>query len=215
MWFRLSIVYLIVRILFPISGAQAQVDTTSRGLREYKTSQGTVISKVDQAPTAKQDTVVKKAEVKPPVHSPKKAALLSAILPGAGQVYNRKYWKVGVLAAGTGALIYGLNFNQRNYTLFKGELIKRQKGEGGLDVNLEQYSNANLNELQDFYHRNRDLTLVGLALVYTLNIIDATVDAHLFDFSVNDDLSMHIRPQPVYSSLLTFPAPGIGLTMKF
>jgi hypothetical protein len=215
MWFRLSIVCLIFRILFPISGAQAQMDPTKRKLKPTYSSDSSVIKQVDQARTVKQDTVVKKAEVKTPVHSPKKAALLSAVVPGAGQVYNRKYWKVGVLAAGTGALIYGLGFNQRNYTLFKDELIKRQKGEGGLDVNLEKYSNANLNELQDFYHRNRDLTIVGLALVYTLNIIDATVDAHLFDFNVNDDLSMHIRPQPVYSSILTFPAPGIGITMKF
>jgi len=149
------------------------------------------------------------------VHSPKKAALYSAVLPGAGQVYNRKYWKVGVIAAGTGALIYGLNFNQRNFNLFKSELIKRQQNLGGLDADLDLYTDANLNELQDFYRRNRDLTVVGLALLYALNIIDANVDAHLYDFNVSDDLTMRIRPTMVYSFYSALPVPAIGLQVRF
>jgi len=161
-------------------------------------------------PEAKKDTA--KTEH---VHSPKKAALYSAVLPGAGQVYNRKYWKVGVIAAGTGALIYGLNFNQRNFNLFKSELIKRQQNLGGLDADLNLYTDANLNELQDFYRRNRDLTVVGLALLYALNIIDANVDAHLYDFNVSDDLTMRIRPTMVYSFYSALPVPAIGLQVRF
>ena len=84
------------------------------------------------------------------VHSPKKAAVLSAIIPGAGQLYNRKFWKVPVLAAGAGALVYGFQFNQKNYNLFKTELIHRQTGSAEINTDLKNLSDANLNELQDF-----------------------------------------------------------------
>lgn len=154
-------------------------------------------------------------KVLPPVHSPKKAALYSALLPGAGQVYNRKYWKVGVLVAGTGALVYGYRFNTRYYNQFKGELIQRQQtGQAWIDPGLQRYTNDNLNELQSFYRRNRDLTFIGFALLYAANIIDATVDAHLFDFDVSDDLSLIVRPQPVYSAVSGI-RPGIGITFTF
>jgi hypothetical protein len=152
---------------------------------------------------------------KRPVHSPKKAAILSAILPGAGQLYNRKYWKVPVLAAGAGALVYSFQFNQKNYSLFKTELINRQAGSIELNKELNNLTDANLNELQEFYHRNRDLTIVGMALLYALNILDASVDAHLFDFNVNEDLSMSIRPKTLYSSSASMPIAGLGLTLNF
>jgi hypothetical protein len=148
-------------------------------------------------------------------HSPQKAALFSAIIPGAGQIYNRKYWKVPVLAAGAGALVYSFQFNQKNYSLFKTELIQRQAGSAEINTELSNLSDANLNELQDFYHRNRDLTIVGMALLYALNVLDATVDAHLFDFNVNEDLSMHIRPKTLYSSSTSMPIAGLGLTLNF
>ena len=148
-------------------------------------------------------------------HSPKKAALFSAIIPGAGQIYNRKYWKVPVLAAGAGALVYSFQFNQKNYSLFKTELINRQTGSPEINSELNNLTDANLNELQDFYRRNRDLTVVGMALLYALKVLDATVDAHLFDFNVNEDLSMHIRPQSIYSSISSSPFAGVGLTLNF
>jgi hypothetical protein len=149
----------------------------------------------------------------PRIHSPKKAGLYSALLPGLGQAYNRKYWKVGVLVAGAGALVYGYQFNQRNYNSFKDELIKRQQGLGNLDESLVFYTDANLLELQDFYRRNRDLTIIGMGLLYALNIIDAVVDAHLFDFNVNEDLSLHIRPE--CQTLALRPVPGLGLSLRF
>lgn len=204
-------------LVFMLSSAlHAQVDSIPAPQVTKGKVTGTVITKTDSVPIA--GMTVKKDSTKAksiPVHSPKKAALYSAILPGAGQVYNRKYWKVGVIAVGAGALVYSLNFNQRNFSLYKGELVKRQQGLGGLDEGLALYTDANLNELQDFYRRNRDLTVVGMALLYALNVIDATVDAHLFDFNVNDDLSMRIRPEAVYSFQSALPSPGIGLTLSF
>ncbi|MCB0819925.1 MAG: hypothetical protein KDC13_04835, partial [Bacteroidetes bacterium] len=118
------------------------------------------------------------------------------------------------IAVGAGALVYGYNFNQSRYSLFKEELIKRQQNLGNLDPDLDRYSDANLNELQDFYRRNRDLTVVGFALLYALNIIDATVDAHLFDFNVDDDISLKVRPAAVYS-FASLPAAGITFQLRF
>jgi len=159
------------------------------------------------------DTAVQVDTVKK--HSPKKALLYSAILPGAGQVYNRKYWKVGVLAAGAGGLIYSAKFNQRKYQSFKSELIRRQQSLGNLDPELDRYSDANLIELQNFYRRYKELSLIGIGLLYFLNLVDATVDAHLMDFDISDDLSLRVRPEPVFISAASFPFPGLGLTLNF
>lgn len=123
------------------------------------------------------------------IHSPKKATMLSSFLPGAGQYYNKKYWKIPIIYAGFGILGYSVSFNQFNYRYYKDELIRRQQGLGGLNPDLERYSNSNLDELQSFYRRNRDLSYIGIALLYVVNVIDATVDAHLFEFDMSDDLS--------------------------
>lgn len=168
-------------------------------------------SALSEVKKMKSDTSQSKS-LKP--HSPKKAALFSAVLPGLGQAYNKKYWKIPIIAGGAGALVYGYNFNQNRYSLFKEELIKRQQNLGNLDPDLDRYSDANLNELQDFYRRNRDLTVVGFALLYALNIIDATVDAHLFDFNVDDDISLRVRPSAVFS-YASLPAAGITFQLRF
>jgi hypothetical protein len=192
----------------------AQIDSIPAPVKKRP---GMVVMK-DSSTSPIKPKVMKTDSLKPSktyVHSPKRAALYSAILPGMGQVYNKKYWKVPIIAVGAGALIYGLNFNQSNFSMFKEELIKRQQNLGNLDPDLDRYTDANLNELQDFYRRNRDLTIVGMALLYALNIIDATVDAHLFDFNVSDDLSMHIRPKAVYPAFSAVPAFGVGLNLRF
>lgn len=207
-------IMLIFFICFIQNQMIAQVDSIPSPVMGKMKSRTGVINPAQPIPIAK--AVVKDDTSKSvQTHSPRKAAIYSAILPGAGQVYNRKYWKVGVIAAGAGALVYGLNFNQRNFSLYKAELIKRQQNLGGLDANLDLYTDANLNELQDFYRRNRDLTVVGLVLLYALNIIDATVDGHLYDFNVSNDLSMRIKPTVVYSVYSVLPVPAIGLQFRF
>lgn len=150
------------------------------------------------------------------LHSPRKAGIYSAILPGLGQAYNRKYWKIGVIGAGTAALVYSYQFSLRNYRLHKNELILRQSDAiSGFNEDLALYSDGDLNELQDFYRRNRDLTVIGFALLYTLNIIDATVDAHFFDFNMSDDLSLRIRPEPVYNAFSARSSLGLGINLRF
>jgi len=153
--------------------------------------------------------------LKSSVHSPKKASLLSAALPGAGQFYNKKYWKIPIVYIGFGALAYSAGFNSRFYRSYKNELINRQQNTGNLNLELERYSDANLDELQSFYRRNRDLSYIGMALLYMINIVDATVDAHLFDFDMSDNLSLRISSNENDIIAQQFAQPRLKLSYKF
>ncbi|MBK5286306.1 MAG: hypothetical protein JJE25_12975 [Bacteroidia bacterium] len=127
-------------------------------------------------------------------HSASKAILYSAILPGAGQAYNKKYWKIPIIYAGIGALIYAIDYNQRNYSTFKSAYISRTDGDSLTIDNYPRYTAENLRSLFEYYHRNRDLSYILASSLYILNILDAYVDAELFYFDVSDNLSLHSSP---------------------
>ncbi|MFL5763125.1 MAG: DUF5683 domain-containing protein [Bacteroidia bacterium] len=149
-------------------------------------------------------------------HSPKKAALFSAVLPGAGQVYNKKWWKVPIIYAGGAGLAYSFQFNQSKYIKYRTAYKYRIDNDAStVDNYVGVYSDDNLNTLQKYYHRYRDLTVIGFAALYTLNIIDASVDAHLFTFDVSDDLSVNIHPTLINTTAYTNYTTGIGLTIHF
>lgn len=144
------------------------------------------------------DTVILKQNVV--LHSPRKASIYSTILPGLGQLYNKKYWKVPVLYAGIGGLTYAIISNNKNYLNYRSAYRIRMDGDATTidpyaDVNSKDYlSDKYLESVTKNFHRWRDLSIFGAALLYVLNIVDASVDAHLFSFDVSDDLSLHIRP---------------------
>lgn len=149
-------------------------------------------------------------------HSPKKAALLSTALPGAGQIYNRKWWKVPVIYAGAGALTYSFQFNQSRYVKYRDAYKYRIDGDAGtVDNYVGIYSDDNLNTLQQYYHRYRDLTVIGFAALYALNIIDASVDAHLYNFDVSDDLSFNIQPTLINTMSMDHYVTGVSFSIKF
>lgn len=149
-------------------------------------------------------------------HSPKKAALLSAILPGAGQVYNKKYWKLPIIYAGAAGLAYSFQFNHSRYIKYRDAYKFRIDNDASTtDDYIGVYSDDNLNTLQKYYHRYRDLTVIGFAALYALNIIDASVDAHLFTFDVSDDLSMKIQPTLINTVGMNNYTGGINLSMSF
>jgi hypothetical protein len=133
---------------------------------------------------------------------PKKASVLSAILPGAGQVYNKRYWKVPVIYGLEGALIYSIIQQNANYNYYKTELIKVING----GISKDGYSAQQLSLLKNQSKKWRDLSIAGSVLVYVLNIIDANVDAHLKTFDISDNLSFQIKifpdfpKHPQYSS---------------
>nr|WP_255610498.1 DUF5683 domain-containing protein [Robertkochia sp. 3YJGBD-33] len=132
-------------------------------------------------------------------NTPAKAAFYSAILPGLGQIYNRSYWKVPLVygAIGTGVYFYINNTNEYNRyrDAFKRRLAGFQDDEfydinnSGIVPGNPDVSDQALRDAQEFYQRNRDLSLVITVGLYVLNIIDANVDAHLKQYNVNEELS--------------------------
>lgn len=157
------------------------------------------------------ETVVKKK------HSPLKATIMSAALPGLGQIYNGKWWKVPIIYGGFGGLIYSSVFNDLKCQTYRNAyLLRIDDDPNTVDQFDGRYSDANLRELVDFYQRNRDLSLIFTGVLYALNIIDASVDAHLKDFDVSDDLSMKVRPtmQPIGPSMTPMPAVALTLRLK-
>lgn len=166
-----------------------------------------------EAQTTAPDTTQKSIVIKETGHSPKRAVRLSAILPGAGQVYNDKIWKVPIIYAGFATLGYSIHFSHKNFKEFNTPLVNRLNGDSS-DVYLDVYTNDNLRQLKNFYQRNRDLSIIGTVVLYTLNIVDAYVDAHLYEFDVSDDLSLRIEPQ-VTPSFFARNTPVYGLKLKF
>ena len=160
------------------------------------------------------------------VHSPKRAALLSAMLPGLGQAYNKKYWKIPLVYAGIGTIGYFIGWNNKNYKIYRQAYNDIADGDkttnSFLDIeaakyydldNPTQYNNfkTGLSRQQDYLRRNRDLLIISMAAFYGLNIIDASVDAHFFDFDISEDLTFNWQPtlnkfnkQPFYGFNCTF-----------
>ena len=138
---------------------------------------------------------------------PKKAGLYSAILPGSGQVYTKKYWKVPVIYGGLITSAYYINESNDLYQLYKSTYLNRLDGDFSDNLN---YSDSDLRTLTEHYRRNREVSALLFTLTYILNIVDASVNAHLFDYDVSEDLSLHI--QPVYFSKEN--ASGISLSFN-
>lgn len=143
------------------------------------------------ATAQKNDTLAVKKK-----HSPTKATLMSLALPGLGQCYNKKYWKVPIIYGGFAALTYGVVFNHTEYGRFKTAYGYRVDDDSlSVDEFNGLVSDAELISNVDYYRRNRDLCYIGIGLLYVMNLIDAAVDAHLYDFDVSDNLSMRIQPE--------------------
>lgn len=147
------------------------------------------------------------------VHSVSKATWLSTALPGAGQYYNESYWKMPILYAGLGACIYMAVDNHRAYRRYLNAFFIRIDSTATVtDRYVGIYSERELIELQNIYRDWRDLAIIIGALVWALNVVDAHVDAHLYDYNVNDDLTLKIEPNLFYVN--NFPAVGLRLSLN-
>jgi hypothetical protein len=154
------------------------------------------------------------------VYSPKKASIYAALFPGLGQVYNGKYWKLPIIYGGYAGLIYVLGWNNNQYqdffdgyrTISKYETVgQMSKADKDYLNDLFRYPSLDLNNYpsqftslktqlkggKDFYRRSRDMSVIFIAALHVLSIIDASVDANLSDFDISDSLSMHIEPMPM------------------
>lgn len=172
------------------------------------------------------DTVkISKVEKKKGWTHPKKALVWALVIPGGGQVYNKKYWKLPILYAGIGAITYFWVTNQLGYTEFRKAYDRNydlQLADPSYEVfedNLNygsSYVYTNLDQLateRNTYRRYRDMSIAGAIALYGISLLDAYVDAHLSTFDLKDDLSLTISPS-IYNYNATF-APGLSLSLNF
>ncbi len=145
------------------------------------------------------------------LHSVSRATWLSTLLPGAGQAYNGKYWKMPIVYGGIGACAYFAIDNHRLYRQYLDAFLMRADS-SGVDQYQGIYSDRQLVELQNIYRDWRDLSLIIGAAIWALNVVDAHVDAHLFYYNVNEDLSFNLEPRII--PMGNFSAVGIGLKIN-
>lgn len=146
-------------------------------------------------------------------HSPVKASILSAVAPGAGQIYNRKYWKAPIVWAGLGVSLYFIQENTREYRRYKDAYIALTDNDPTTIDEFEgRISAAQVLNVTDTYRRWRDLSYIAIGAVYILNIVDASVDAHFVRFDVGRDLSLDIGPS---LPLAATGATGVSLALSF
>jgi hypothetical protein len=167
---------------------------------------------------------VKKQENINPL-APSKAAFYSAVLPGLGQIYNRRYWKVPIVFGAIGTGVYVYLFNDNEYDRFRSAFKRRRAGftddefydinNSGIVPGEPDLSDEALQDAQERYQRDRDLALVITMALYALNIIDANVDAHLKQFNVDENLSLNVRPYLEYHPINSDPNYGLAIIVKF
>ena len=167
----------------------------------------------------------KQLEFKP---NPKKAVLYAAVFPGLGQIYNRKYWKLPIVYGGFIGCAYAITWNGTQYNDYRQAYQDINNGGDSwhnylpLGVNPETitqsqityYTNAFKNK-KDFYRRNRDLSIIITVGLYALCMLDAYVDAQLFDFDISPDLSMRIEPVIFNKSEFYSHTLGLQCSIKF
>ena len=169
----------------------------------------------------------KQQEVSGPIDPlrPSKAAFYSAVLPGLGQAYNKRYWKVPIVWGAIGAGVYAINFNNDRYDRFRDAFKRRRAGftddefydlnNSGIVPGSPDFSDEALQDAQIRAQRDRDLSILITVILYVLNIIDANVDAHLQQFNVNENLSLNMRPYLRWEDIQGQANYGLSLQIQF
>jgi hypothetical protein len=187
-----------------------------------------------------QDTIPKTKPVKQKFRAePMRATMLAVVFPGLGQIYNRSYWKIPLVYAGFGGLIYSAQLNSANYEKYMKayqdftDLIPETKSYQALikdspsnydpvlfpetyNASSASYYKDGMLRMVDYYKRYRDLSYIGIAGWYLLSVLDANVDASLFNYDISDNLDLAIYP-----SVLSLPGGftgaglNVGMTITF
>lgn len=225
----ICVLYIIAGITLSLHAQESNVSDSSRIKNRNLISSDNTKATIDTvAPIISEKKVVlvdsitfyKGVEFKP---NPKKAVIYSAIFPGLGQLYNRKYWKLPIVYGGVLGLTYAITWNGRTYgdykqaftdlVIQKGDSYKNYYPPGVLSPDDypggRQAFQDNLRRSKDFYRRNRDLAIIAAIGVYGLCMLDAYVDAQLYDFDMSPDLSMRVTP--VFWPATAYSKAGFGL----
>ena len=170
----------------------------------------TLKPKKDSATTllAKKDSVLRKK------HDPHKATIRSTILPGWGQAYNRQYWKIpivyGALAVPASLFVYNNTWYQRTKEAYN--ILVNGGDTSKIHPDLKNVDAASMQSFRNEFRKDRDYSVLFFLLIWGLNVADATVSAHLKDFDVSDDLSMHIQPD--FNINTKSPSLSVALSFK-
>ncbi len=184
----------------------------------------TVGSTIITADTVVEATKTAKPEKTKKLTRPAKAAIMSACLPGLGQIYNRKWWKVPIVYAGLGGLGY---FSYNNYSEYRSYLHAYEYKTGDLPEGVtltdyeaqlaNKYAEGQLQTYKESYRRNFELFTILTTVWYALNIVDAVVDGHLYNYDISDDLSINVdpylRPMETFAPMPQYAQ--VGLSFKF
>ncbi len=175
------------------------------------------------------------------LHSPKKALIYEALVPGLGHIYNKKAWHIPIVYAAFGTSLFFIFDNSKKYKKYRNAYAdfsvymnylqqtpqyplpikepKSQRFREVRDYKFEQYSDSQLKRFKnalknnkDYFRKYRDLSYISLAAVYALNLIWVTTDAHFFYYDVSDNLSLQVQPQML---VLEDYRQGFGLNLTF
>ena len=147
-------------------------------------------NKIQQADTIQKTKKKKKKTVR--YRSPKKATLM-ALMPGLGQIYNHKYWKVPIVYTGFAVLGYFIVTNTREYHTFR-DAYNATADSATTNPYAQKYSASQLRTVRDYYRRNMQLSYILTGAWYILQIVDANVDAHLTHWNISNNLSLEVQP---------------------
>ncbi|MEP6584816.1 MAG: DUF5683 domain-containing protein [Ginsengibacter sp.] len=155
------------------------------------------------------DTAVRKK------FNPKKATLRSAIIPGWGQAYNKKYWKIPIVYGALGTTAGVFLYNLKTYKLLRRAVVLRSdtdsSNDNQVDPRFQPLSLEGIRTNRNLFRQNLDYSVLFFIIFWGLNVVDATVDAHLKAFDVSPDITMKIRPSFNYIT----NGPGISLVFNF
>lgn len=219
--FEKFFLFILIFLLFAATGKAQTADSIA--VQKQPNTQDSIIKSIEQTPVLKNsDTIIKKKNIN--YRNPRSAAIRSAILPGLGQVYNKKWWKVPIVYVALGGTAWYFFDSRKWYKEFQlGYKVAYNiatKGDStGYDklkiFEVKNAVNQNLqNQLQSYrddYRRDVDYSALYFVLAWALNVVDAAVDAHLSSFDISPDLSFKI--QPGYSELAK--TNGISFVLKF
>lgn len=144
------------------------------------------------------------------IFRPSKAAFYSAVIPGLGQVYNNKIWKLPIVYTAIGVSAYSFDFNKKKYWSYRNAYKRRKAGFSDDEFQGIIINDDRLLDGQNFHRRYKDLSMVFLVGFYFLNILDANIDAHLLDYNVDENLSFG----PYHENTENFYTTSLGMKIK-